>query len=478
VVLGVAVLRAPLDLFDPGLALSYGATLALLIGGEKSIGYFFRRRETGKRARHVVALGVATVCAEVAVLPIGALAFGRVTAAGLLLNFLAIPSMAVVQLAGLGLTVFDAAVPPLAELAALVARLGTNVVLSSTTLVAEAPWLTWRVSAPPAWAVVAYYAGCAAALTVPRWRRSGIAAALVCGGVIASPVSLPGLTTDTPAPNRTLRVTVLDVGQGDAVVVDLPSGRRVLVDTGGLAASTFDVGGRVVGPAIVALGARRLHAIAITHPDPDHIGGAAAVLRDFRPLEIWEGVPVPVHPARRALAAQAARLGAGWRMLRRGDRLREGAVEIDVLHPPPPDWERQRVRNDDSIVLDVRLGNVSIVLPGDVGRGVEQAIIPLLRPAAIRILKAAHHGSATSTSPAFLRATRPAAVIFSAGRDNRYGHPAAAVLARVRASGAVSVCTCEEGAVSVETDGRSATLSTVGGRRRDALDVKALGTGH
>jgi competence protein ComEC len=260
-------------------------------------------------------------------------------------------------------------------------------------------------------------------------------------------------------------VTVLDVGQGDSILVSLPSGRNILVDAGGALASTFDMGGRVVAPALAALGVRRLHALALTHPDPDHIGGAAAILRNFAPLEIWEGVPVPRHPARRALTLEAAQRQIGWRTLNAGLRLTDGNVEIDILHPPPPDWERQKTRNDDSLTVDVRLNDISILLTGDIGRDVERAIIPSLRPTAIRILKAAHHGSATSTSAEFLRAARPSAVIFSAGRDNRFGHPAAAVLTRVQASRAQIFRTDQDGAITITTDGRSVRLFTMTGRQ-------------
>ena len=107
-----------------------------------------------------------------------------------------------------------------------------------------------------------------------------------------------------------------------------------------------------------------------------------------------------------------------------------------MLHPPLPEWERQRVRNEDSIVLEVRLGQVSIVLPGDIGREGEQVVVPRLEPGRLVILKAPHHGSATSSTPPFLAALRPAAVIFSCGRDNRFGHPHPAVVARYRAIGA------------------------------------------
>jgi competence protein ComEC len=137
-----------------------------------------------------------------------------------------------------------------------------------------------------------------------------------------------------------------------------------------------------------------------------------------------------------------------------GDRERFGEVEIRVLHPPIPDWERQRVRNEDSVVLEIRLGRVSIILPGDIGREGERAILPRLEPGRLVILKAPHHGSATSSTQELLDHLRPAAVIFSSGRNNRFGHPHPAVVERYRAIGAATFSTAEDGAVFVETDGR------------------------
>jgi competence protein ComEC len=484
VTLAAAVLVSPLDLYDPGLALSFGATLALIVGADRiRVASAFGIRPSGVR-RSCLNLGAATVCAEIAVLPLGALAFGRITAAGLALNFVAIPLMAVVQVAGLVLVCADSVLPPVSDLAARAVDLSASTVMASTALLDYAPWLTWRVPPPPWPLVVIYYA--AWALVVKWGIRKKVAvpfSVAICTGLaIAAPPGtlhtpgtrhLPGTRhpsahqapgTRHPEPVE-LIVTILDVGQGDSILVSLPSGRHLLVDAGGAIASTFDMGGRVVAPALAALGVRRLHALAFTHPDPDHIGGAQAILRDFAPVEIWEGVPVPRHPGRRDLALEAARRQIGWRTLNAGARLTDGDVEIDVLHPPPPDWERQKTRNDDSLVLDVRLGDVSILLTGDIGRDVERALVPSLRSAAIRILKAAHHGSASSTSGELLRAARPSAVIFTAGRDNRFGHPAAAVIARVLASGAQIFRTDQDGAITISTDGRSVTVTSIGGRR-------------
>ncbi len=113
------------------------------------------------------------------------------------------------------------------------------------------------------------------------------------------------------------------------------------------------------------------------------------------------------------------------------------------------------MRNDDSIVIELRYGDVSIVLPGDISAEVERSLAAEIPPARHRVLKAAHHGSATSTSDIWLDALRPEVVVFSCGRENRYGHPAEAVLGRVRERGAKVFRTDEDGQVVVETDGKA-----------------------
>ena len=323
------------------------------------------------------------------------------------------------------------------------------------------------------WLIAAYYAAALFAVI----RRSALAALAL---VVAAGVMLAGTrptSRDAVAPARLpLRIVVLDVGQGDATVVLLPGGRTLLVDTGGLAplstgldpaeaAPGFDVGERVVAPAMRALGVRTLDHLVVTHGDPDHIGGVRGVLRHFRPRSLWEGVPVPPHGGLRALAAATRQAGISWRTVQAGDVERFGEVEVRAHHPPLPEWERQRIRNEDSIVLEVRLGTVSIILPGDIGREGERAILPRLEPGRTVVLKAPHHGSATSSTPELLAALRPSAVIFSCGRNNRFGHPHAAVVERYRALGTAMFSTAEDGAVFVETDGRVVEVRGFTGRQ-------------
>jgi competence protein ComEC len=238
------------------------------------------------------------------------------------------------------------------------------------------------------------------------------------------------------------------------------------VDAGGLStASSFDVGDRVVAPVIRDAGFRRIDYVVLTHGDPDHIGGAAAILREFRPREVWEGIPVPRDEAITALRTATEAAGARWANVYAGDRLVVDGVEVVAWHPRRAEWERQKVRNDDSIVLELRWRDVSVLLTGDIGRTVERGLAAAIPPAPLRVLKIPHHGSLTSSAPEFLAALRPQLAIVSAGRGNHFGHPVPEVLDRYAAVGADVLRTDRDGAVTMESDGYSIEVRTFMGRR-------------
>jgi competence protein ComEC len=437
----------------------FGTRSTIRVGG-----WLFLIR-TGRRVGSAFAgLFIATACAEVALAPVGATLFSRITFAGLILNFAAVPLMAIVQSGGMATLAAAPVAEPAARVCGYVTHLAASAIVRCAGLVDVAPWLSRDVTPPTWWLVGAYYASCAALLLFPRFRRAG-----VCGITVSAALMLTGpaavVRTGVPVrPPGALRVVFMDVGQGDATVAVLPDGRAMLVDAGGLAGSTFDIGGRVLAPSLRALGVRRLESLVLTHGDPDHIGGAPAALHRFEPRAIWEGVPVPPHPALRELAALASHAAVVWRTVQAGDREVVAGVEIRVLHPPPPEWERQRVRNDDSVVLELRFGDVSILLPGDIGVEGERQVVPRLDPGPLTIVKAPHHGSATSSSPAFIAAAHPAAVVFSEGRGNRFGHPAPPVTARYQAAKALMFRTDEDGAIVMDTDGKTVEITTWSGR--------------
>jgi competence protein ComEC len=415
----------------------------------------------------------ASVAVEIALLPVMAETFSRVTAAGLVLNIVAVPAMALVQIAGL--VVVLSPIESLSAAAGLIAHLGAMAILDSARLVDIAPWLSIRVPPPSASIVSIYYAGLAVALwSAARLTRVvGVIASVACGMVIVS---------GSPARQdlRGLRLTMFDVGQGDALMLQVgesnrpgaerkgTASRALMVDTGGSPfGSGFDIGSRVLAPALWARGVAAIDTLLLTHGDPDHIGGTLPLIDDFNPRYLWEGVPVPRASSLQAVLERASASGAVIEQRRSGEELRLGDARVIVLHPPPPDWERQRVRNDDSVVLEIVYRDVALLLTGDIGEDVERAALQRLVPARIRVLKVAHHGSRTSTSRELLEAWRPQIALISCGRGNPFGHPAPDVIARLESIGTRIYRTDLDGEITVDTDGQHVVVKTFTGERHE-----------
>ena len=446
----------PLDLRDVGFVLTFGAASALLAAADA-----MRRPEWPVASRWLLQSMGASLAVEAVLLPVQALAFGRVSLAGIVLNLVAVPAMTIAQLAGLMVLAGDL-VGGGASLAAWAAHAGVTLLLSGASFVEIAPWLAGRAP-PPAWSAVALYYGALAAAVHGRGRlrtASGVVCVATAGVIVFGlPASLRGR-----APADRLRVTMLDAGQAEAILLEPPGAPPILVDTGGSAfGSGLDVGTRVVAPALWARGVTSLGTMLITHGDPDHMGGAAGVLASLRVGEAWLGIRVPRHEPGNKLLADLTSRRIAVRDLRAGGAMTHGGVRLRVLHPPEPDWARPRVRNDDSVVLEAVYGDVAILLAGDITAQVERAIAPQLTPARVRVLKVAHHGSRTSTSRDLVEAWRPHLALISAGRGNTFGHPAREVVERLEQAGARVLRTDRDGQITLETDGRSATWRTFNG---------------
>jgi competence protein ComEC len=273
-----------------------------------------------------------------------------------------------------------------------------------------------------------------------------------------------------------LRVDFLDVGQGDAALVTMPDGSTLLVDGGGRPAfrpprgadddsEAFEPDTRGVGDAVVSeylwwRGLARVDYVLATHADADHVEGLNDVVKNFRVAAALVG-RAPRGDEDFARFAETARsAGVPVHLVARGDRLRFGAVTVDVLWPPPGASPAAPSGNDDSVVLRLRYGRRTFLLTGDVEARAERALVSAYDDLRSDALKIAHHGSRTSSTAAFVNATRPALAVISVGRDSPYGHPHPEVLARWRDAGAQILTTGERGTVTVSTDGEDLRVET------------------
>ena len=318
-------------------------------------------------------LFVASAATEALLLPVGAMLFSRITFAGLALNFLAIPLMAVTQVAGMAVVPAAFVARWLSLACGFVAHVGAAGLVWSADLVRFAPAATFRVAAPGWPCVAIYYVALAVALVRARARRVPLTSGRRRCDLDAW--LSPGRWRPRAGDGR-LHVTFLDVGQGDSAFLRFPHGGTLLVDAGGLASSGSALRHRRPRRCAAASGCRRPPA-RLPRPHARRPGSHRRRRRDPARVQAARGVGGHSRPALRAADARCApppgELGLRWTNVRTGDRANIDGVDVVVEHPEPADWERQRVRNDDSIVVDVRWRDVSIVLTGDIGKAVERA---------------------------------------------------------------------------------------------------------
>ena len=431
----------PSSAADVGFQLSFGATLGILA---------FVAPLTRGVPRLPLRLDLAiaaSVAAQCALAPLLAGHFHRVAPAAILLNVAAVPLSAAVLLAGFGVL----ALAPLGAsgVAGGLAWAAARALRLSGDLGPAADWLDVRVPAPALAVLALHVAGLG--LVLRGQRLHGLLAVAAAHAALVLGPLVP------PADGR-LHLTVIDVGQGDGLLLRSPSGRAIVVDAGGSRDGHFDPGERRVAPVLWREGVRRIDALVVSHAHPDHAGGVAFLLRAFRVESAWEGPAVPRDPTWQRLDAALGAAGVRRLTAFRGARLDWDGARLSVLGPAPPPGPPPRVRNEDSLVIDVRFGEVHLLLTGDVTGAAERGL--RLPPALV--LKVPHHGSRTSSSASLVDATRPRLAIVSAGARNPFGHPHPEVLERYGRAGALVLRTGRDGSVHVATDGRRVWVRAAG----------------
>ncbi|MER3456996.1 MAG: DNA internalization-related competence protein ComEC/Rec2 [candidate division GAL15 bacterium] len=437
-VAAVLVAARPLWLLDVGFQLSFAATAGLVLMAEP----LARWLKFGPRMlREGVA---AAVCCQLFVTPLLLWHFGQLQPWAVLANVLALPASTLVVPVGLagGVLGWLWLAPALPVLWAAGAGCAYLV------------WVARTVSSLPASTVHAADPRAAAAL-LACWVLVGVAA---CRGwlrptraVVAATLALAVAVWVRllPAPAHT-EVVFLDVGQGDAIVVQSPHGHRLVLDGGPEAQPLVGYLARQGGRVDVAV---------LSHPHADHLVGLVHALRRFGAgLVLDSGYPHPTPVYAEFLHTVRARR-IPYRLARRGLRILLGEVEVRVLWPAVL-WEGASAVNENSVVVLLRYGRVRFLFPGDVEAGAEGALVAAGEDLGAEVLKVPHQGSRTSSSEPFLRAVSPQLAVLSVKAANPYGHPHREVVARYARLGIPLYRTDRDGAVTIRTDGRTLWVRT------------------
>lgn len=319
----------------------------------------------------------------------------------------------------------------------------------------------WTGSIPLAWLLVIYAALFFLILPTSWKTRTGGIAALAIAVLCAW--TMNALTGAKEG--ALLRVDVIDVGQGTSTLVRFPTGKTMLVDGGGFADNSFDIGRRVLAPFLWHAGVRGLDHVVLSHAHPDHANGLRFILSHFDTGLFWtSGIgPNGSEGIHSILQEIALRRGISMRTLPElPDDLELGEARVYLRHPARDVHLNAHGRelNDLSLVLEITYGATSIILPGDIGGNVESEIAATFLRGNQTILVASHHGSESSNSEKLLDVLRPCAVIFPCGYENLYGFPAPGVIRRCTERNIPIYRTDLHGAIHAVSDGRQWTLTT------------------
>ncbi len=439
------------QVFDVGFQLSYGAVISLMALYPVLNGWIAlipARFPGGRLMVWLLRVCAVSLSATLGTLPLTASSFGRVSIIGIVANIVVVPATELSVL--LGSATLGAAL--VNDWLAHTYGALNWFVLHWTLVLTHLAGFSTVAYIDTAWFVpfdaVPYFIVLTAAFLRSARRFQHLTFALLTSALLETIFS--GALSDVKKPNH-LRVSIVDVGQGDAVVVEMPGRESLLIDAGPRSA-TFDAGSKTVLPFLKRMGIHALDLLVITHAHADHVGGLPSVVSG---MEVRRMVAVTPESVR-------AGLGALWQ---------EAFPPIDSCIPgqpidltrtarvyvlyPLPGLAAGRLGGNESLVLKIVYGSVSLLLTGDAETTEESLIIGKYGPFLHSdFLKAGHHGSRTSSSDRFLDLVQPRAVSISVGRHNKFRHPSPSIIARMNSRGIDVYRTDEQGALVFESDGR------------------------
>lgn len=448
----IILLYNPKFLFEVGFQLSFAATWSLVyvapVINEKIKAFI------PPAVSVTVSAAIAPVLASI---PITLFHFSQASLIGVITNVMLLPWVGIIVVLGFISTVLGAIFLPLAELingANLILLWIANLIVTS---LASLPFAQVFLAPPKFPIVFAYYVGLAGMVEVLRRGRFPKMNKFRITAVCLTIFLILLWNTALSEAKSGLTITILDVGQGDSILIECPSGKRLLVD-----GSERKMGERVIVPYLQKRGIRKLDMVILTHPHEDHVGGLPAVLEKIKVDTVMDPGFDYNSATYQRFKALIKKNKIKYRMARGGQTLNFGNdVKAFILHPTMPFLaDTSSDANNCSVVFRLTYGKFSMLFTGDNEEEGEERILEMFPPShlASNILKAGHHGSRTSTSPHFLEAVDPKVAIISCGKRNKFKHPHKSTLQKLESYGVKLYRTDIDGAIVINTDGENMNI--------------------
>ncbi len=445
----------PRNLFEIGFQLSFAATAGLLF-----VAPVFEEGMKGKLPRYLLVPISVSLAPFLLTMPIIAYHFSQVSLVAVLTNALIISWVGYAVILGFASVILGAIFLPLAMIfsGALFFMLkALNFVVCG---LGGLPFACIYIKPPSLPMVFGYYLGLAGVIyfmknkATLKFDRNKLA--LVCLVFLSIFVWHSATSGMGGLPGKILEVTVIDVGQGDSILIETPSGKKVLIDGGEEYA-----GKKIVVPFLRRKGVNRLDMVILTHPHSDHVGGLPEVLKAFKVESVLDaGIPHTSSYYKNFLKLIEENK-IKYKVARIGDILDfQDGVKSSIYAPSEPLLEGTNSDlNNNSIVMRLTYGEFSILLTGDMEREGEERLLKRGVYLKSNILKAGHHGSNTSSSRDFLARVKPKVAVISVGVDNKFGHPGRKTLERLKQAKIQVLRTDKDGAIVIRTNGKKYTIN-------------------
>lgn len=453
----ILLLFRPGDIFHAGFQLSFAAVVGIIFlypKIEKSIRSFVVVQNLYRIGifKWIFRLMAVSLAAQIATLPFSSFHFGRVSLIGVFANLIVIPAVFLIVIAG---AISLILLPVSSGLAQFISALPNGLILfviRLTDAISDISFSSLENWYPPIWVLLLYIT---LVIAFFNWRKaSAIFFALVATLFILN----FAVWQDVFLGHSKLKVTFLDIGQGDATLIQLPEGQNILIDAGprGFDNSGFDAGAEIILPFFHRLSIKKLDMVFITHPHIDHIGGLQAIVDAIRIESIIFADTTYKSGAFQELLEEIKKKQVRIAFAKRGQIFKTFSPVKIWVTGPSSDYKRgNKNLNEASLVLQIRYGKTAMLFTGDTEFQGEQNMLPFGDLLKSDILQVGHHGSRTSSTASFLDFVKPKSSVISVGAFNRFNHPNADVTNRLVTLGSDTLRTDLSGGIVFTSDGNS-----------------------